>query len=187
MFAVVPRPLPPLRYVERSRLPFDESAADQAWLDVTRFLFDRDTTDRSTLDALVTNAYYRDDYLVPGSALTPQGTRHGPYRLDCLTAEAFELTDRPSAEETLYRWADESRRATDQHYPAAIRTSERIIAATTSIFHLKDLRETCEHEYGRLLGDFHEFVLLNRHDGILTLLVASTTREERLPRPSATP
>jgi hypothetical protein len=187
MFAVVPRPLPLLMYVGRSRLPLDESAGDEAWLDLIRFVFDPEATGRSTLDALVTNAYYRDDYLVPRSVPTPHGTRHGPYRLDCLTVESFELSDGPSAEETLSRWAEESSRATDQHHPAAIRAAEQIIAAATSIFHLKDLRETCEHEDGRLLGDFHEFVLLNRHDAILTVLVASTTLEERLPRPSATP
>lgn len=187
MAAVVTPPLPLLRYVERSRLPLDESAADEAWLDLIRYLFDPDTTDRFTLDALLTNAFCRDDYLIQRSSLTPRGTRHGPYRIDCLTTESYELTDRPSAEETLYRWADESSRRTDQHYPAPIRTAERIIEAATTIFHLKDLRETCEHEDGRFLGDFHEFVLLNRHDGILTLLVASATLGRGLPIPSATP
>jgi hypothetical protein len=51
----------------------------------------------------------------------------------------------------------------------------KITEAATTIFHLNVLREGCEHEDGALLGDFHEFVLLNRHDGILTVLVASAT------------
>lgn len=69
----------------------------------------------------------------------------------------------------------------------AIRTAERIITAATTIYHLKDLGATCEHEDGWLLGDFHEFVLLNSHDGILTVLVASMALEGRPARPSSTP
>lgn len=187
MTAVVVPPFPVLTYVERFRSPHAEHSAESTWLDITRFLFDRDITDESTLDALVRHAYYRDDHLVPGSPLTPHATRHGPYRLDCLTTESFELTDRASAEETLYRWAEGSTSATDQQRLADIRTAERIITAATTIYHLKDLRETCEHEDGRLLGDFHELVLLNRHDGILAVLVASMTREGRTARPSSTP
>jgi hypothetical protein len=105
--AVVAPPFPQLRYIERSRLPLDEGAPDHAWLDLTRFLFDPDTTDQFTLDALLTNAFYRDDYLIVGSPLTPRATRHGPYRIDCLATESYELSDRPSTEETLYRWADD--------------------------------------------------------------------------------
>jgi hypothetical protein len=173
--AVVAPPFPQVRYLERTRLPLDEGAPDDAWLDLIRFLFDPDTTDQFTLDLLLTNAHYRDDYLIVGSPLARHGTRHGPYRIDCLATESYELSDRPSAEETLYRWAEGSARSIDQPYPAPIRTAETITEAATTIFHLNVLREGCEHEDGALLGDFHEFVLLNRHDGILTVLVASAT------------
>jgi hypothetical protein len=182
---VATRPFPALTFVERSRLPHDENAAEAAWLDLTRLLFDGDVTDESTLDLLVRNAYYRDDYLVPGSPLTPKGTRHGPYRLDCLDTDSFEFTDRATAEEVLHRWDEESSPSSVHHDPRLMHTAEQILAAATTIFYLGDLRETCEHESGGCLGDFHEFVVLNRHDGILTVLVASTTRESEAPSDSA--
>ena len=179
---MVKPPFPQVRYIERSRLPLDEAAHDEAWLDLIRFLFDPDTTDRFTLDLLLANAYYRDDYLIVGGPLTPRGTRHGPYRIDCLATESYELSDRPSAEETLYRWADESVPSIDRRYPAPIHTAAKVIETATTIFHLNVLREGCEHEDGAGLSDFHEFVLLNRHDGILTVLVASGTRKREQPQ-----
>ncbi len=145
---MVAPPFPQLSYVERSRLPLDEAAPDRAWLDLIRFLSDPDTTDQFTLARLVANAFYRDDYLILGSPLNPHGTRHGPYRLDCLTVDSFELSDRPSAEETLYRRADQSGRGVDQPYPAPIRSAEKIIEAATTIVHLNVLRDGSEHERG---------------------------------------
>ncbi len=175
-------PLPLLRFVERTRLPLDERATDAAWLDITRFLFDPDIVDLSTLHALVRNAYYCDDSQVPGSPVMRRGTRHGPYRIDCFDTDSFELSDRPSAEETLHRWAETSSRSPERRYPRPIHVAEQVLAAASTIFELRELPETCEHDLGRSLEDFHEFVLLNRHDGVLTVLVAATTRA---PRPSA--
>lgn len=138
-----------------------------------RFLFDGDITDQVTLGSLLGNAYYRRDYLDPDAPFTPRGTRHGPYRLPSLAADSFELTDRRSAEDTLSRWFEDVAEFADEQPRAAIHLAQQVIDAATTIYELRDLRDTCEHEDGRHLGAFHELVLLNRHDGILTVLVAS--------------
>jgi hypothetical protein len=170
-----------LQHVERTRMPLDEHAPDAAWLDLNRFLFDPDVTDQWTLRAMAQHAFFCDD---PESRRSPglRGTRHGPYRIECLGPDAYDISDRLSAEETLHRWAETSSASAERRYPPAIHTAEQILAAASTIFELRELPETCAHDFGHALDDFHEFVLLNRHDGILTVLVAATTRA---PRPSA--
>jgi hypothetical protein len=164
-----------LRYIERTRTSLDEDAPEAGWLDVKRFLFDPDLTDIFTLHSLLRHPYWRDDYLVPNSPLNPHGTRHGPYLLDCLGTDSFELYDGLSAEVTLHQWVDESGLFDPGSYPPVIHSAERMLASATTIYHLKDLRTTCEHDAGGHLGEFHEFILLNAHDGVFTVLVASST------------
>jgi hypothetical protein len=70
-------------------------------------------------------------------------------------------------------------------YPAAIHAAERVLASATTTYHLKNLRMTCEHNEGGELGEFHEFILLNAHDGVFTVLVASSTKRFALLSPVA--
>ena len=49
------------------------------------------------------------------------------------------------------------------------------IAAATAIYELPNIRATAQHDWGEVAGSdgFHEFVVINRENGELALIVAS--------------
>jgi len=57
------------------------------WIDVRRLSTTWAGTDAELLDALLVHPTYRDLHLGPGDDRSP--AVHGPYRLECITADSF--------------------------------------------------------------------------------------------------
>ncbi|WP_326829552.1 hypothetical protein OIE13_04225 [Streptosporangium sp. NBC_01810] len=143
------------------------------WVDVKHFRIASGQDDEPLLTALLSHQLYRDDYLGSDS-WKGDGSVHGPYRLDSLSAASFEDVDTETASATIRTWAD---RYTD--LPEAVAHDletevYRLIRAATSRYRLRDLDEAArDDDLGWILGEFHELVLIDRSEGSLAVIVAS--------------
>ncbi|MGX1913619.1 hypothetical protein ACWIID_32970 [Streptomyces phaeochromogenes] len=126
---------------------------------------------RELLVALIGHEQFRDDYA--GGGVLSKGTRHGPYWLRLITPDVYEAVSRKKAADVLWGWA---RQFGD--LPAELETGlqqevfDRLTAAD-HIYCLNELGDEAIHDWGRVHGDFHEFVLIDRSAGRITLLVAA--------------
>lgn len=148
------------------------------WVNVKRFSFDPGGTDAQLLESLITQAQYGDDYVGEFSEEYALADQHGPYRRSAITPEAFELTEAGSAETELSAWLSNW---VDKDAGQAARSRELLqtevltLLASGSVYRLPDLRDVAEHEWGCVTGTlgFHEFVVIDRTAGMLSLVVAS--------------
>lgn len=143
-----------------------------AWVSIRRFrVADVEEDDRALLDALIAHPEYRDDYA--GGGADPTNEIHGPYRLGAITPETFEVSSSDEARRVIQEWADEDE-------PQSLQTQDRLRQIVYpllrgTIYRLPDLRAHAEHEWGWVVGlrGFHEFVVIDRGDRTLALVVAS--------------
>ncbi|RKT53630.1 hypothetical protein [Saccharothrix australiensis] len=140
------------------------------WVDVKRFGTSA-AADRELLRALVGDVRFRDDYA--GGGVDPAGTRHGPYWLDRVTAEAFEPVAEAEAVEVLGNWASGGGEVPADLAEVLEREVFGPVREATGRYRLKDLGRTAFHDWGGVHGEFHEFVLVDRAAGSLSLLVAA--------------
>jgi hypothetical protein len=80
---------------------------------------------------------------------------------------------RRDARQTLHRWANEWDGATAESHASVLAASRSVLPDGAVAFRLIDLRESAQHDWGWVLGDFHEFVAIDRSTDTLTLVVAS--------------
>lgn len=149
------------------------------WVDAKHFSMSRDASDAALLQALLGHDQYRDHYAGGGPADQGQHDLHGPYQLCKVLAESFEPTSTGAAEEALRAWLltePEVDEASEREHLLSLLSSEVLpLLSHGTIYRLRDLRPDAEHEWGWVVGAgrFHEFVVINRDEGSLTLLVAS--------------
>ena len=129
------------------------------WIDVTLFTFPSETDDGEALKALIAHELYGDNHA--GGEPGDDPTRHGPYWRDRITADSFEPVDATAAERQLRAW---TKADLEQE------VYEPLKAART-VYRLRDLDDTAVHDWGWVLWDFQEFVLVE--DGTLRLVVAA--------------
>ncbi len=140
------------------------------WVDITRFrLPDNTSDDRAALAALIEHELYGSDHAGGDPGADP--VRHGPYWRDRITPDGFDLIDAGAAESLLYAW---SRR--EEEPPEAVRAGlEREVyqplRAADRVYRLRDLGEGAQHDWGWVLWEFEELVLIGPTD--LTLVVAA--------------
>ena len=80
------------------------------WVDVKHFQVRvRPEDDEQLLTTLISHEMYRDDYLGSDSWKDTESSVHGPYRLDALSATAFEGIDQATAFATIRTWAEKYR------------------------------------------------------------------------------
>ena len=127
--------------------------------------------DRDLLGALIGHEQFRDDYA--GGGVLREGLRHGPYWLSAVTPDVYRAVGREESDHVLWEWANQF-----EDVPADLaRDLQREVfdrlAAADRIYRLSELDEEALHDWGGVHCDFHEFVLIDRSAGRITLLVAA--------------
>ncbi|SNS53215.1 hypothetical protein SAMN05216276_101139 [Streptosporangium subroseum] len=145
------------------------------WVDVKHFqVCARPEDDEQLLTTLISHEMYRDDYLGSDSWKDTESSVHGPYRLDALSATAFEGIDQATALATIRTWAEKYRELSETVAQDLENEVHQLIRTATSCYRLKELDEAARDDrLGWILGEFHELVLIDQHEGSLSLIVAS--------------
>jgi hypothetical protein len=142
------------------------------WVDLKRFCLARPAgSDMQILDALIRHDHFRDDYA--GGGVEPEGTRHGPYWLDRISAHAYELIDETAATYVLDAWAGQYGELPHALKAALERDVHSVVHAATSRYRLKALGEGALHDWGGVHLEFHELVVIDRRTSTLALIVAA--------------
>lgn len=144
------------------------------WVDVKHFQVRAQPDDEQLLTALISHEMYRDDYLGPDSWEEGDSSVHGPYRLDAVSATAFEGIDQVTASTTIRTWAEKYKELPETVAHDLEKEVYQLIRTATSCYRLRKLDEAARDDLlGWILGDFHELVLIDQHEGSLSLIVAS--------------
>ncbi|MDP9850229.1 hypothetical protein [Streptosporangium lutulentum] len=145
------------------------------WVDVKHFqVHARQEDDERLLTMLISHEMYRDDYLGSESWKDTETSVHGPYRLDALSAAAYEGIDQATASTTIGTWAGKYRELSETVAQELENEVHRLIRTATACYRLRELGEAARDDrLGWILGEFHELVLIDRHGGSLSLVVAS--------------
>ncbi|WIB77041.1 hypothetical protein DEJ28_15510 [Curtobacterium sp. MCPF17_002] len=151
------------------------------WIVSTCFAFSGESSDAQVLQELIAADGYGHDFAAPFSGHNTAGAVpvHGRWRLACITAEQFEPTTVDDAARTIRSWS------TDQdwydpeyrHAPEVLEQIEGVIDGLDagSLHRLRHPGPESEHDYAATVGGtgFHEYVVIDRGQGRVTVVVAS--------------
>lgn len=142
------------------------------WVHIKRFQLPAGhADDGSVLSLLIAHDRYGDDYASGECSDNPD--RHGPYWRDRVTVAAFGQTEAGVEDACLCTWAEEHAEFDTHLRDELERQVFQPIAQATRIYRLADLGKDAFHDWGGVLGPFHELVLIDRVSGVLSLIVAS--------------
>lgn len=142
------------------------------WVDIKQLRFSAESVaDRGLLATLIGHEQFRDDYA--GGGVLPDGTRHGPYWLRLITADLYEYISQEKAVQILREWMDPLWDVPTELDADLQREVFARLAAADGIYYLGDLGDEAIHDWGRVHDCFHEFVLIDRSVGRITLIVAA--------------
>ncbi|MEU8097233.1 hypothetical protein [Streptomyces rubiginosohelvolus] len=142
------------------------------WVDIKRLrFFAESVNDRELLAALVGHEQFRDDYA--GGGVLPDGPRHGPYWLRLITPDLYESISQEKAVQILREWVDPLWDVPTELETDLQREVFARVAAADGIYYLRELGDEAIHDWGRVHDSFHEFVLVDRAVGQVTLIVAA--------------
>jgi len=143
------------------------------WVSIKLFALPANTDDHAVLSLLISNVRYRDSY--GGTGDKDMETIHGPYWLYAITPEVFSPASASDAEALIRTWTQYDVPLTADDCAAMEREVYPRIQEATSRYHLPDLTDTAQHDWGSSIGTdgFHEFVLIDRRSASVALLVAS--------------
>ncbi|MGW4629454.1 hypothetical protein [Streptomyces rubiginosohelvolus] len=159
-------------FINFRRYVRDSKEHGYRWVDIKRLRFSAESVDdRELLAALVGHEQFRDDYA--GGGVLPDGPRHGPYWLRLITPDLYESISQEKAVQILREWVDPL-----WDVPTALETDLQRevfarVAAADGIYCLRELGDEAIHDWGRVHDSFHEFVLVDRAAGQVTLIVAA--------------
>ncbi|MFD9724815.1 hypothetical protein [Streptomyces sp. NPDC059072] len=142
------------------------------WVDHKHFrLPPTPATDRELLTALIAHEQFRDTYI--GAGVIPEEPRHGPYWITAITPDQYEPLPAHTCERIIRDWSVPA--CTES--PALESDLQREIfdpmTAADRVYHLGELGDENTHDWGRIHEYFHEFVVIDRTAGHLTLIVAA--------------
>lgn len=142
--------------------------SDRRWIDIKHFNFVEDQDDQQLLSALISHQQFRDGYIGQGPGDQPV---HGPYRLDAITCEKYELIESNVGINCL----DNFCRLYDRSPPSCLAEDidsvvRRRLKLSTSLFRLPPL-EAAQHECGWVLDEFHELVTICRTQREVSLVI----------------
>jgi hypothetical protein len=144
------------------------------WVDIKVFSLPAHVDDQSALALMIAHVRYRDSYA--GTWDTDMVDKHGPYWLRAITPQTFAVADPAEVEALIRTWAEYDVRWHDADRDAMEREVYARIQRATAIYQLPDIRAIAQHDWGGTVGSstgFHEFVVIDRTDGELALVVAS--------------
>ncbi|MER5859332.1 hypothetical protein ABT131_27560 [Streptomyces sp900105245] len=142
------------------------------WVDIKQLRFSAESVDdRGLLAALIGDEQFRDDYA--GGGVLPEGPRHGPYWLRLITPDLYESISQEKAVQILREWVDPLWDVPTELEADLQREVFARLAAADGIYYLRELGDEAIHDWGRVHDYFHEFVLIDRSAGRITLIVAA--------------
>ncbi|MEU6158510.1 hypothetical protein [Streptomyces sp. NPDC047130] len=142
------------------------------WVDIKQLSFSAESADgRELLAALIGHEQFRDDYA--GGGVLPDGTRHGPYWLRSITPDLYGSIGQEKAVRIIRDWVEPLRNVPTDLEEDLQREVFARVAAADDIYYLAELGDEAIHDWGRVHDQFHEFVLVDRSTGRITLLVAA--------------
>ncbi|MFI9243983.1 hypothetical protein ACIGXF_15620 [Streptomyces sp. NPDC053086] len=142
------------------------------WVDIKQLRFSVESLDdRGLLAALIGHEQFRDDYA--GGGVWPAGPRHGPYWLRLITPDLYEPISREKAVGILREWVDPLWDPPTELEADLQREVFDRLAAADGIYRLSELGDEAVHDWGRVHGCFHEFVLIHRSARRTFLVVAA--------------
>ncbi|MER5963480.1 hypothetical protein [Streptomyces sp. NPDC002057] len=142
------------------------------WVDVKRLRLPAESLgDTQLLAELIGHEQFRDDYA--GGGVLPEGIRHGPYWVRAVTPDAYQPLDHRESDRILRTWANQF-----EDVPVDLATDLQRevfdrLASAEPIYYLSELGDEAIHDWGGVHSEFHEFVLIDRARGLITLLVAA--------------
>ncbi|MEV0891367.1 hypothetical protein [Promicromonospora sp. NPDC050262] len=157
--------------------------ADQGtfmWIDHVQFTLDSTLDDRALLSALVSSSLYAHGYAWPyahGAEVDFDGRPvHGPWLAETLTSEMFTTVAAGDARRTVDTWLDD-----EMAEPQSVRTRARVArllarALDSGTVYRLDVPDDEEHRsnwVGVGATGFHEFVVIDREQEAMHLVVAS--------------
>jgi len=142
------------------------------WVDIKHLRLPAESVGgRELLAALIGHEQFRNDYA--GGGVLAEGSRHGPYWLRLVTPDVYEAVSREKSARVLWEWANQFGGVpTTLEADLQQEVFDRL-AAADHIYYLRGLGDEAIHDWGRVHVDFHEFVLIDRSAGRITLLVAA--------------
>jgi hypothetical protein len=143
------------------------------WLHLKRFRFEPSMSDDALIHALLDHERYRDHYTTDDDHWEPTDNLHGPYWLDRIGMDSFDAISATDATKLLCDWSSLGEPSDEPYRENLLDTAKNVIDEATSLLRLRNLRATAEHDWGCVLGEFHEFIAINRGRRLLTLMVAS--------------
>jgi hypothetical protein len=142
------------------------------WVDIKQLRFSAESVDdRGLLAALIGHEQFRDDYA--GGGVLPDGPRHGPYWLRLITPDLYEPISQEKAVQILREWVDPLWDVPTELEADLQQEVFARLAAADGIYYLSELGDDAIHDWGRVHDYFHEFVLIDRSAGRITLIVAA--------------
>ncbi|MFF7756063.1 hypothetical protein ACFZCP_44325 [Streptomyces sp. NPDC007971] len=142
------------------------------WVDIKRLRFSAGALDdRGLLAALIGHEQFRDDYA--GGGVLPGGPRHGPYWLRLITPDLYGPISQEKAVQILRERVDPLWDVPTELEADLQREVFDRLAAADGIYYLSELGDEAIHDWGRVHDYFHEFVLIDRSAGQITLVVAA--------------
>ncbi|MGQ4601049.1 hypothetical protein [Nocardia sp. R6R-6] len=149
-----------------------ESSHRFQWIDLKKFdLSAVASDDKSILNALIASDEFKDDYV--GGGVDPQGTRHGPYWLDRISADSYRLVGESTVVGILEKWVGRCGNAPRQLQESIGHQLFSPASAASSRYVLDDLGKSATNDYGDIHIEFHEIVLIDRTAQSVLLAVAS--------------
>ncbi|MEU3938014.1 hypothetical protein AB0E85_39255 [Streptomyces sp. NPDC029044] len=127
--------------------------------------------DRGLLAALIEHEQFRDDYA--GGGVLPDGLRHGPYWQRLIIPDLYESISQEKAVRILREWMDPPWDVPPELEADLQREVFARLASADGIHHLSEPGDEAIHDWGRVHDCFHEFVLIDRSAGRITLIVAA--------------
>lgn len=142
------------------------------WVDIKQLRFSSESVpDRGLLAALIEHEQFRDDYA--GGGVLPDGPRHGPYWQRMITPDQYEAISQEKVVHILREWVDPLWDVPTELEAELQQEVFARLAAAAGIYHLSELGVEAIHDWGRVQDCFHEFVLIDRAAGRITLIVAA--------------
>ncbi|WP_329134563.1 hypothetical protein OG552_19285 [Streptomyces sp. NBC_01476] len=143
-----------------------------SWVSVKHLRLAPDAvSDEELLTALVGHEQFRDDYA--GGGVLPDGPRHGPYWLRSVTPDVYETVSLEKGVQILREWLSRFEDAPAELEADLQQEVFDRMAAADHLYYLGELGDEAVHGWGRVHEYFHEFVLIDRSAGRITLLVAA--------------
>jgi hypothetical protein len=151
------------------------------WVQMTHFVINVDQDDAALIASLIASPEYAHDYASPfPSHGAPFGkTIHGRWVLSAISVDRFGPSTADRAVVELQRWANEQDWVDPdfRQPPEVMHRLQSVCSLLRSgnVYKLLNPGREAEHDYGDVTGGlgFHEFVVIDRTNGTLHLVVAS--------------